>query len=117
MKRTAPPRPAATAAPTPAPVVAVASPVPVGASGDPLVPDASPSPTPLGGIAMSGGGGGSLGGWSSGSYADPPGSATVFILGSGHDTGPGTVAVGMVSAAAAVLALGLLGGDGRAASS
>jgi MYXO-CTERM domain-containing protein len=58
---------------------------------------------------MGGGGGGSLGGWSSGSNADPPGSTTVFILGSGHDTGPGTVAVGMVSAAAAVLALGVLG--------
>jgi hypothetical protein len=123
----APPKPSATtppvaratpAPPAPKPPAKPPSPPPAASpSPDPVAPGGSPAatPSPPGHVALAGGvppddrgrpgqdGGG-------GGAGSPPtgGPGALLVLGTEHDAGPGTVAIGLVAAAASVLAMGVL---------
>jgi hypothetical protein len=109
------PTPGATAAPTSQPAGSVAPTAP----GSSAAPTASPSPP--GAVAVAGGGAGGFGGFG-GPPAGPGGGrpgvvpgepARGFLSSLYHDSQPGTVAVGLISAAASILAVGALGATAR----
>jgi outer membrane biosynthesis protein TonB len=106
--------PVATPVPTSAPVASTGSPSPGSSDG------AAPSPTDGlvgGGTAFGGSGPGDGDGRGDGDGLAPTppvyGPSAPYALRFGHDSGPGTVAVGLVSAATSVLALGVLGAAAR----
>jgi hypothetical protein len=106
------PTPVATAAPT-VPPAESPTPTDAGPPGPSAAPSASPSPSAALTLGGGSGGTGGFGGWGGPAGGTPsfrPGEpARGFLSSLHHDSRPGTVAVGLISAATSVLAVGALG--------